>query len=129
MTFNRDARFDNTTFALGADNLSFRDALVHSSSGEQVWPVASAGSGTVNWTGNPVAAGQFLSGGTAYGCSGTWSITVPAAHIGYQLAVTGLGGATGSVTVPVADAGSQVALDDNLSNDNGGNALKVSSNS
>jgi hypothetical protein len=54
---------------------------------------------------------------------------VPAAHIGYQLAVTGLGGVTGSVTVPVADAGSQVALDDNLSNDNGGNALEVSSNS
>ena len=89
----------------------------------------SAGSGTVNWTGNPVAAGQFLSGGTAYECSGTWSVTVPAAHIGYQLAVTGLGGVTGSVTLPVANAGSPVVLDDNLSNDNGGNALEISSNS
>src|SRR5215469_3107795 len=41
------------------------------------------GSGPVNWKGNPVVTGKSFSGASVYGCAGTWSVTVPAAQIGY----------------------------------------------
>jgi hypothetical protein len=86
-----------------------------------------AGTAPVTWSGNPADLGTTLGGDTVYGCKSTWSVTVPAAHDGYQVSVTGLGGVTGSVTIPVADAGKPNALDDNISNDQGGAALEVSS--
>lgn len=88
----------------------------------------SAGSAPVSWSGNPVQIGTFIVGGEpVYGCTGTWSVTMPSAHIGYALGVTGLGGVSGSVTVSVADAGKPIPLDDNTTNDQGGSILEVSS--
>ena len=81
----------------------------------------SAGSVPVSWPGNPVQVGPV------YDCTGTWSVTVPSAHIGYALSVTGLGGVSGSVTVSIADSGKPIALDDGTANDQGGSALEVSS--
>jgi hypothetical protein len=85
-----------------------------------------AGTGTVSWAGNPVNAGTGLGGDAVYGCTGTWAVTVPSARIGYALSITGLGGVTGSVTIPAADAGKAIPLDDEIGNDQGGNALEVS---
>lgn len=84
----------------------------------------SAGGAPVTWTGNPVPVGTFLaSGDPVFGCTGTWSVTVPSAHIGSSLTVNGLGGVSGSVTIPIAGAGKPIALNDSTSNDQGGAVL------
>lgn len=85
-----------------------------------------AGSAPVSWQGNAANIGTTLGGDAVYGCRGTWSVSVPAAHIGYKLSVTGLGGVSGSVTLPVKDAGSAVALDDNVRDVNGNGVLELS---
>lgn len=86
-----------------------------------------AGDAAITWSGNPVVVGTYLSGQSAYGCTGTWSITVPSAHIGYEVSVTGLGGVSGSVTVPAADAGKQIVLNDATSNNEGGSVISEGS--
>ena len=127
MTFNRDARFDNTTFALGADNLSFRDALVHHRVVNKfgLWHLPGAGPSTGRETRSQLAS--FSRGhrlrvlGYVVDNGARRAHRLPARRHG-----AGRGDRLGYCSF--ADAGSQVALDDNLSNDNGGNALKVSSN-
>jgi hypothetical protein len=85
-----------------------------------------AGSATLNWQGNPQSL-PTLGGSTVYACTGTWTITVPTAHISYVLGISGLGGETGTVTIPVSQAGQAIPLDDYPQNGNGGGSLEVSS--
>jgi hypothetical protein len=84
-----------------------------------------AGNATINWQGNPRDLGTSLAGNTVMGCSGTWQITVPTAHISYILGISGLGGVSGTVTIPISQSGQNITLDDNEPTENGG-ALEVS---
>jgi hypothetical protein len=63
-----------------------------------------AGNAVIQWTGKPVPN----AGDVQMICTGSWSVTVPAARAGYSLSATGT---SGSVTVPVSDAGKPIALD------------------
>lgn len=85
-----------------------------------------AGNAAVNWQGNPRIL-STLGGSTVNACSGTWQITVPSAKISYILGISGLGGVSGTVAIPVSQAGQSIALDDNVSNGNGGSVLEVAS--
>lgn len=62
-----------------------------------------AGNATIQWAGKPVPD----AGDVQMSCTGSWSVTVPAARAGYSLSATGT---SGSVTVPVSDAGKPVSL-------------------
>lgn len=77
-----------------------------------------AGSSPVSWpTSKPVDLGTdgVADGPTVYRCTGTWSMTVTAAHVSYTLGLTGIGGLSGTVTVPVSQAGTSIALNDGYS--------------
>jgi hypothetical protein len=53
------------------------------------------------------------------------TVTVPSAHTGYELGVSGLNGVDGTVTVPVANAGKSISLDDSGTDDQGNSAIEV----
>lgn len=60
-----------------------------------------AGTTAIHWQGRPSYDGL------AWNCTGTWTASVPAAHISYQLHVSGL---SGWLTEPVSKAGQSIAL-------------------
>jgi hypothetical protein len=60
-----------------------------------------AGTVAVSWQGKPITLFNEAE------CVGTWTLTVPAAHIGYNVSVQGVGG---SVTVSTADSGEAISL-------------------
>jgi hypothetical protein len=68
-----------------------------------------AGTTGITWTGKPVQGDINNSNIPLFdvGCTGSWSITVPAAHIAYSISVTGLSGA---YTVQAGNEGKPIAL-------------------
>ncbi len=63
----------------------------------------SAGAATIHWKGKPQPNISRIQAT----CTGTWSITVPTARVGYSLSLTGV---SGSTTVPTSDGGNPVNL-------------------